>query len=496
MPNYKIGIDVNAQTNDSARQIGAVGGALNDLDDAFGGGLANVGAFGITLGDLISPMGLATAGVGALAGAMVATGAHAMELAREVEGSTALMTTQLGLTDEAAQGFENTMRSIYENNYGESFTDIAASMVAVDQQLQRIGGPESQQQLQQVTELAISFADAFDKDVGESTSAAVTLMENFGLTATQAFGFLTKGQQEGLDSSGDFLDTIGEYSVQFAEAQASASEFYSILETGNAGGVLGTDKVADAFKEFTIRIVDDSSTTKDALAAIGVSYDELKQGFADGSITQVQAMQTVIDKINEIEDPIERNKAGVALFGTQWEDLTGTVLTEIDLQKTALEDLEGAAASLEEQYKTGAAEGEAAMRQWDNALVDLGETLNGLRDAILPALVWTLENFLIPSLQQTVDWLDNIATVIDQLRTGLDYWRSQFGFGGPDASAQAVSAQSFGALIPVATTASSFATQAAGTQVYQSFFIDRGDPDIVTNAAEIGVSRAQRARGQ
>jgi phage-related minor tail protein len=114
--------------------------------------------------------------------------------------------------------------------------------------------------------------------------------------------------------------------VQFGEGGASADEFFAILEQGNAGGVLGTDKIADAYKEFGIRIKDDSATTKTALADIGISYETLRAGFADGSITTTTAMQMVIDKINAIEDPVERAKAGVALFGTQWEDSGETAI--------------------------------------------------------------------------------------------------------------------------------------------------------------------------
>jgi phage-related minor tail protein len=493
MPNYKVGIEIDADTKDSAKQIGNVAGAAGSLDDAFGGGMKNMGAFGVTLGDLLTPTGALTAGVGLLVGALAAGAGHAMALATEVESSTALMTTQLGLTDEAALGFENTMRSIYENNYGESFSDIAADMVAVEQQLGRIGGSESQAQLQEMTELAIAFGDAFDKDVGESTSAAVTLMENFELSATQAFDFLVAGQQRGLDSSGDLLESIGEYGVQFGQGGASAAEFFSILETGNAGGVLGTDKVADAFKEFSIRIMDDSTTTKTALAGIGISYDTLKQGFTDGSVTTVEAMQTVIAKINEIEDPIERNKAGVALFGTQWEDLTETVLTEVDLQKTSLEELEGAAASLEEQYNKTGAEGAGAMREWNNALVDVGTELNALKDAALPALTWVLSNVAIPVIQDLAEWLNSVATTIEQVRWGIDYFLFRMGKGDDPGAPPDVSG--FSSAVPAAQPAMAGASAAGGSQIYQQFYIERGDFETVAAAANFGLGEAQRSRG-
>lgn len=497
MPNYKIGIDIDAKTGDSAKQIKGVGGAVDSLDDAFDGGIKNASAFGISLGDVLTPMGLVTTGVGLLAGAMIAAGAHAMELAGEVERSTALMTTQLGLTDEKAAAFEETMRSIYTNNYGESFDDIADSIVAVEQQFGRIGGTESQAQLQAVTEMAIAFGDAFESDVSESTSAAVTLMENFGLSAEQAFDFMVAGQQRGLDASGDFLDTIGEYSVQFGQAGATAEQFFSILETGQAGGVLGTDKMADAFKEFNIRIVDDSTTTKTALDSIGISYDALKQGFADGSITQIAAMQLVIDKINEIEDPIERNKAGVALFGTQWEDITETVITEVDIQKTKLEELEGAAASLEEQYKTSGAAGADAIREWNNALVDVGTELNSVKEMLAEVFAPALQYIVIPMLKEFSAWLSD---VVGLLKSAQDFgawlgelWLKQQDGGVSSSSVPMAGASSVPVMAPVMAAAG--AGGGGGTQITQQFYIERGDPEVVRSAAELGISHAQRARG-
>lgn len=495
MPNYKIGIDVDADTGSSAKDIKGVKKETDDLAKALKDGADDIDVFGISLSTITSPMGLVTAGVTALGVALIATGAQAMQLATEVEQSTANMTTQLGLTNSEAAGFEETMRSIYTNNYGESFDDIAASIVAVEQQFGRIGGTESQAQLQRVTEMAIAFGDAFESDVSESTSAAVTLMENFGLTAEQAFDFLVAGQQRGLNASGDFLDTIGEYSVQFGQGKATAEEFFSLLETGMAGGVLGTDKAADAFKEFNIRIMDDSELTKTALAGIGISYDELKQGFANNSITVAGAMQTVIDKINEIEDPIERNKAGVALFGTQWEDLTDTMVTEIDLQKTKLEELEGQAASLEEQYKTSGEAGAAAIREWNNALVDVGTELNSVNALLAEIFAPTLEYVIIPAVKVFAQWLQDVVGLIKNMSDFL-MWLGTIGTPTtPEAGASSVPVAGASSVPVMAPVMAAAGAGGGGTQILQQFYIERGDPEVVSSAAELGISHAQRSRG-
>lgn len=211
MPTYVLDIELNAEDNASG-PLGRTSGAMTKLGTVAGGATI--------------------AGVAALGAALVATGAHAIDLAGQVETATATMTTQLGLSTERAQEFEGVMRQIYLNNYGEGFEDIGQALATVEQQFGRIGGTQNQEQLQQVTERAFALRDAFGVDVNESVSAAVTLMDEFGLTSEQAFGFITSGFQQGLDASGDFLDSVGEYGNQFADAGADAGEFFSIMETG------------------------------------------------------------------------------------------------------------------------------------------------------------------------------------------------------------------------------------------------------------------------
>lgn len=396
MPSYVLDIEARATDNAS--------GALGNIDQSatkLSGSLSSLGSIA---------SGAALGGVVALGGALTATAVQAFNLAGDVDQATGKMQAQLRLSADEAENFEETMRAVFRNNFGESFDDIGAALSVVDQQFQRIGGIDNQAQLQRITEQAFSIRDAFDQDVNESVGAAVTLMENFGLTGDEAMNFITAGLQRGLNSSGDFLDTITEYSNQFGSAGADAGEFFSILETGLAGGVLGTDKVADAFKEFNVRILDDSKTTREALADIGISYDELTQGFTDGSLTQIDAMQLVIEKIFEIEDPVQRNIVGVGLFGTQWEDLTESVIRNVDTQKTQLGDLEGAVDSLGAQYDNNAATWETATRLWQDALIDVGGEMQLLGAEVLPWISNQMQTHIVPVVEHLTQLARNTRT--------------------------------------------------------------------------------------
>ena len=87
------------------------------------------------------------------------------------------------------------------------------------------------------------------------------------IVADNGSDLYVSGMQRGLNNSGDFADTIGEFAVQYSDAGFSADEFFSILETGGQGGAHGTAKISDAIKEMNIRLNDGSDETKEAFPA-------------------------------------------------------------------------------------------------------------------------------------------------------------------------------------------------------------------------------------
>lgn len=51
----------------------------------------------------------------------------------------------------------------------------------------------------------------------ESTRAAKAMMDTFGVSGEEAMSLIAAGAQNGLDYSGELLDSISEYSVQFGK---------------------------------------------------------------------------------------------------------------------------------------------------------------------------------------------------------------------------------------------------------------------------------------
>jgi hypothetical protein len=265
----------------------------------------------------------------------------------------------------------------------------------VSKQLQLAANDPS---LVNISEKALTLRDSFDSEINESISAAQTLMENFGLSSDQAFDFIASGFQRGLNRSDDFIDTINEYSTQFSNGGASAAQFFSLLETGLQGGVLGTDKAADAFKEFRLRIQDGSKTTEDGLKLLGLNSAAITRDLASGSITVTQAWEMVTGALRQTDDAAIRMQAGVALIGTQYEDLGDAAVAAIDMSRVSLDDLSGATDKLSAKYDTL---GNFFSGLWRRATV----ALSPLTDGILE-----IGNMAMPTIESAFTKIESAIT--------------------------------------------------------------------------------------
>lgn len=328
-----------------------------------------------------------------------------------------------GTADADLQGYEDTLKRIYANNYGESFEDIADAMATVKKSM----GDLDDASLQTITESAFLLRDTFDYDVNESVRAATALTKNFGIDGEKAMALIAKGAQNGLDFSGELLDTISEYSVQFAKVGLDADDMFKIMEKGAETGAFNLDKVGDAVKEMSIRVIDGSDSTAEGFALLGLNADEMASKFAAGGDSAKEAFQQVISGLAGMEDPVAQNTAGVALFGTMWEDLGPEVVTQL--------------ASIEEgAYATGEELGKMAKVKYDNLgdmmaalgrqvellLIPVGEALipaiSELVEGLLPALTPMLESLsgifesLLPPL---LELIDNILPPLMELFTAL-----------------------------------------------------------------------------
>ena len=327
------------------------------------------------------------AAASAAAAAGTAIGTAAVKSADDLDKAVKRVTTATGEGAAAAEKYSEVIKGVYGDNFGENFDDIAASISTITQNL----GEMDAEPLEKITESAYALQDAFDMDVAETSRAAKAMVENFGIAAEDAFDYIAKGAQDGLDYSGELLDNISEYSVQFKKLGLSADDMFTIFANGAENGAWNLDKIGDAVKEFSIRAIDGSDTTEKGFEALGYDAEDMAKKFAQGGDAARDAFQTIIKALGDMEDPIAQNEAGVNLFGTMWEDLGADAVK-------ALGDISDSA------YDCAGAVDEIVEVNYSS----LSDALGGLKRQV-ELLIQPLGDELIPVVSEVIDKLGKIA---------------------------------------------------------------------------------------
>lgn len=278
-------------------------------------------------------------GATAAGAAVVATAGYALKLSTDFDKAANTLITKTGATADEIDSLNTAMENVYANNFGESIEDVANAMATVRNNTKLTG-----EELEKTTEYAILFRDTFEFEIDESIRSAKMLMDQFGLSADEAYNLMAQGAQNGLNRNGDLMDVINEYSVHFQQLGFDAEEMFNILTAGADAGAFSVDKVGDAFKEFGIRVKDESDATLDAFTQLGLNAEETSKAFAKGGLDAALAYINVNEALTALDDPLKQNQIGVALYGTMWEDLGATVIAEManygDAYNSTIETME------------------------------------------------------------------------------------------------------------------------------------------------------------
>ena len=190
------------------------------------------------------------------------------------------MEARFGLTEQVAAQAAQTAGDLYAKGWGESLGQVGDSVATVQRALAGLGTGED---VAKVSTQAQALADTFGEEVGPMVNAASQLIKT-GLADSMegAFDLMTKGFQSGANASGDFLDTLTEYAVQFEKLGLDGATAIGLINQGLKDGARNSDLVADAIKEFSIRAVDGSKTTAEGFEAIGLNADAMAAKLAQG----------------------------------------------------------------------------------------------------------------------------------------------------------------------------------------------------------------------
>ncbi|MBY6385458.1 phage tail tape measure protein [Rhodococcus erythropolis] len=333
--------------------------AQGDLDDLYrqaGDGGAGAGdqaggnflsGFTDTIGNLASSTGpiagslLGVAVIGLTAGAALAA---AIQEGMQQEQNQDLFQAQTGVTEAQARKFGLAAGESYADAFGESVEgNLSTAKAALANGL--LDPAATQRDAEKIINSLDGVATIMGEDIPNVARAAGNAVKSgFAVDVQDAFDLLVKGSQMGLNASEDLVDTVTEYSVQFAKVGLSGAEAFGLMNQAVQNGARDTDTAADAIKEFAIRSIDGSKAAAEAYEALGFNAEEMSAKIAKGGEEGTQGMTDLLTEIRKIEDPIVKNAVAVGLFGTKAEDL-GNAMYKLDLTTAvqSMNDYEGAA---------------------------------------------------------------------------------------------------------------------------------------------------------
>ena len=260
------------------------------------------------------------------------------------ESSNDLIASRLGLDPKEAKRIGKIAGGLYAKAYGD---DLGQVNDAIDGIQGNIGdlGKFSNKELESMSASALDLSKIMDEDVGRVTRGVGQLMRNGMATdATEAFDLITAASQKlPKEMRGELLDTIEEYSADLSSLGITGPQAMGALSNAVKAGARNTDLAADALRELSIRGIDGSKSTAAGFKALGLDAEDMAAKLAAGGPSAQKATSEIIQALGGMSDPIAQEAAGVALFGTRYEELGPKAIAALDPATAGLEDYEGAA---------------------------------------------------------------------------------------------------------------------------------------------------------
>ncbi|MFE2352204.1 phage tail tape measure protein [Kitasatospora cineracea] len=255
---------------------------------------------------------------------------------------TAKMSASMGLVGQDAADFGHLAGTLYAKGLGESMQDTADAVKGLWQSGLVDGGMED---LDALATKVMTVGKVFDQESADITRGVSQMMKTgLAQTTTEALDVITAGYQAGADKAGDYMDTLNEYSVQFKKFGLDGAAATGLIVQGLRAGARDGDLVADSIKEFSLRAVGGGTAVEEAFKGLGLSAKKMASDIASGGPAANAALDTTLDRLRAVKDPVDQASIAAAIFGTQAEDL-GSALMSLDPSSAveALGQVQGAA---------------------------------------------------------------------------------------------------------------------------------------------------------
>lgn len=313
-----VEVPVKADTRAAEKKI-------RDMGPDAGGAAGSSGgkAFGTKFLGALAGVGIADALMGIASDAM----AKASEKAKVVKN----IQNQMGVSPEEAKMYGDRVGRAYASGLGDSQDQIAAVYSNLSSDVADWAGRTMDSQ-DKVAARQVKVVQGLGTDMSMAIQASTAAVRNKLVpTFEDAQDLIARGFQT-LGSRGeDWAESLQEYSGYFRNLGIDGATALGLMKQGLDAGARSTDYIADAFKELNIRVIDGTKPVSDALKQLGLDAKRIPQQIAEGGPAALKAVDTIVDRIRGMKDPIAQNAVGVALFGTQWEDTMKQIIGNVDV---------------------------------------------------------------------------------------------------------------------------------------------------------------------
>lgn len=351
--------------------------------------------------DLIS-LGATGAGL-ALAGMITSS---IINNAIEYDGIIFDLRTNLGLTKESAELTGDKLRDLASEGYeAETLTDAYTQLKQVFKDM------NEDELLNTAKNLAVLNDMGFENE--EMIGAISKAMSAWGLTADKALGLIIEGHQNGLNRSGDWLETLQEYSPVFASMGIDGVSFLNMMIQGFDETKSTSDNLADSLKEIGLKFTEGSDDVRDAFKELGLDFDTLKAQVDNGSLTMPNAISKISTALDNVKDTTDRAELAQRILAGTYE-MTGTF--GVDANKRVIgstEELVGALDRVNQAYDETF---EKSKRELSGQWTQLTSTLGSLVIPILTQIIESLNRVMTVSQLSVTNFGIQIQTWANQLK--------------------------------------------------------------------------------
>ncbi|WP_369778045.1 phage tail tape measure protein [Streptomyces sp. R33] len=247
------------------------------------------------------------------AGVGAALGKGVMD-AMDVEAANAKLAAQLGLGAAEAGQVAGVSASVFRNAWGDSTEQVNEAIKGVYQNIGDVS--QAKGGLEGITTKALALSQTFDQDLGVTTAAVGQLMRTgLAKNAEEAFDIIAKGLGSAADKSGDYLETLNEYSTQWRRIGVNGQVATGLIVQGIQHGARDADQVADAIGIFGETALKGGTAVDEAYKSIGLSSKTVGKLMREGGDSAQKAFQMTTDALRNTKDETVRLNAASALFG-------------------------------------------------------------------------------------------------------------------------------------------------------------------------------------